>query len=92
MAGEPDDRASHLGPPVHPAGLPALRRSAHPGVPRGGEMDPAGVGLFRSHHPDHSGLWRLCRRYTLWTCCSPLGRLGTNIFYLPRELFKILFL
>lgn len=64
MAGESDHRASDLGPPVHLAGLPALRCSAHPGVPKRGEVDPAGVRLFCSYHPDHGGVWRLCRRYT----------------------------
>lgn len=64
MAGESDHRASDLGHLVHPAGLPALRGRAHPGVPKGGEVDPAGVGLFCRYHPDHGGLWRLRRRYT----------------------------
>lgn len=64
MEGESDHRAGDLGHLVHLAGLPALRGRAHPGLPRGGEVDPAGVGLFRSYHPDHGGLWRLRRRYT----------------------------
>lgn len=64
MAGEPDRGASDLGPAVHLAGLPALCCRAHPGLPRGGEVDPAGVRLFCSYHPDHGGLWRLCGRYT----------------------------
>lgn len=63
MASEPDHRAGDLGPPVHPAGLPTLRRSADPGFPRGGEVDAPGVCLFCSYHPDHSGVWRLRRRY-----------------------------
>lgn len=63
MASEPDLRASDLGPPVHLAGLPTLRCSADPGFPRGGEVDSPGVCLFCSYHPDHSGVWRLCRRY-----------------------------
>lgn len=63
MASEPDHRASDLGPPVHLAGLPTLCCSADPGFPRGGEVDSPGVCLFCSYHPDHSGVWRLCRRY-----------------------------
>lgn len=86
MASEPHHRAGDLGPPVHPAGLPTLCRSADPGFPKGGEVDAPGVCLFCSYHPDHSGVWRLRRRYRssihlLFTAaffCSSASRWGPS--------------
>lgn len=63
MASESNHCASHLGRPVHPAGLRALCCTAYFCFPRGGEVDSSGVGLLCSHYANNSRLWRLCGRY-----------------------------
>lgn len=64
MACQSDYCASDLRRPVHPAGLPSLRRGAYLSFPGGGGLVSSGVGLLCSHHPNNGGLWRLRCRYT----------------------------
>lgn len=64
MASQSYHCAGDFSRPLHLAGLPALCCCAYICFPRGGEVDSAGVSLLCSNHPDNSGVWRLCCRYT----------------------------